>query len=347
MTQAIERSQRQTTLQVEIRSLAPVQSIESAPTAIRGGATEEIDSHTLLLHPGEGSEIAVRLTNPGEQSQCFWVAIESEVTEGIESACQIDALQMGRGAVSEVAGSDITEFSLMIRAASDFFERQDALTRDHPRSQIDYLIQVCVYQLEHNGSRLVGYQSFRVAVRPRTTYLDFLPTVYRDVDFASRFLFIFEQAFDPYVQTLDTLWAYLDPLTAPETLLPFLAHWVAWRIEPEIELALQRRLIRNAVELYRWHGTRQGLRLYLHFYTGLPCDQTHIQIEEVFSSGLTLGDCEFGQNALIGGGRPYHFIVNLHPEAHHPEIDEALVRRVIEREKPPFCTYDLTINQPA
>jgi phage tail-like protein len=344
MTQAIERLQRQTTLQVEIRSLAPVQSIESVPTAIRGGATEDIDLHTLLLHPGEASEIAVRISNPGEQPQRFRVDLE-EMPEGIESACQIDALQLVRGSVG-VAEVETTEFSLMIRATSEFFERQHAITREHPRLQIDYPIQVCVYQLEQSGSRLVSYQSLRVAVRPQTTYLDFLPSVFRDVDFASRFLFIFEQAFDPYVQTLDTLWAYLDPLTAPETLLPFLAHWVAWRIEPEIELSLQRRLIRNAVELYRWHGTRQGLRLYLHFYTGLPCDQTHIRIEEVFSSGLTLGDCQFGQNALIGGGRPYHFIVSLHPEAGHPEIDEALVRRVIEREKPPFCTYDLMINLP-
>lgn len=345
MTQAIDRLQ-QKTLQVEIRSLAPIQMIESAPTSIRGGAIEAIDQNTLLLHPGEYSEVIVRLTNPGEQPQRFRVSLEGETFPGVESACRINSRQMATGSVGEVAGDTSIDFSLLIRVASDFFEQQDTLNRLQPRLQLNYPTQICVYQLEQQGDHLIGYQQLMVSVRPRTTYLDFLPDVYRDVDFVGRFLSIFEQTFDPYVQTLDTLWAYLDPLTTPETLLPFLAHWVGWRLEPEFDLNDQRRLIRNAIELYRWHGTRQGLRLYLHLYTKLPCDQAHIQIEEVFSSGLTFGDCQFGQNALLGGGRPYHFIVSLHPDSDHSPIDEVLVRRVIEREKPPFCTYDLTINQP-
>lgn len=343
MTQAIDRRQRHSTLQVEMRSLNPVQAIESAPTAIRGGAQEEIDRNTLLLHPGEYSEIVVQIINPGEQPQRFSIGLESEINSGIGAVCQIDPQQLALGSIGEVAGYGTTDFSLLIKVEGDFFEQQaiaDRLQLNHP-------MQVCVYQQDQMGSRLIGYQSLMVAVRPRTTYLDFLPSVYREIDFMGRFLAIFEQTFDPYIQTLDTLWAYLDPLTAPETLLPFLAHWVGWTLEPELDLNQQRRLIRNAIELYRWHGTRVGLRLYLHLYTGLPCDSAHIQIEEVFSSGLTFGNCRFGDNALLGGGRPYHFLVKLRPEAGHAAIDEALVRRVIEREKPPFCTYDLTIESPA
>jgi hypothetical protein len=47
---------------------------------------------------------------------------------------------------------------------------------------------------------------------------------------------------------------------------------------------------------------------------------------------------------MLGGGRPYHCVVHLHSD--HPDypINEHLVRTVIEREKPPFCTYDLSIN---
>jgi len=59
-------------------------------------------------------------------------------------------------------------------------------------------------------------------------YAKFLPAIYQELDFVGRFLKIFEQAFEPAVNSLDTLWAYLDPTTAPQGLLPFLAHWVGW-----------------------------------------------------------------------------------------------------------------------
>jgi phage tail-like protein len=84
-------------------------------------------------------------------------------------------------------------------------------------------------------------------------------------------------------------------LTAPEALLPFLAHWVAWPIDRRWDTKQQRRFIRNAVELYRWHGTRQGLRFYLHLYTELPLDEDlpeaekHISIEEIFYAGFCDG----------------------------------------------------------
>jgi phage tail-like protein len=79
---------------------------------------------------------------------------------------------------------------------------------------------------------LAEQEPFPLVVRPDSAYLNFLPSFYQDVDFIGRFLSIFEQGFDPAVQAIDTLWAYLDPLTAPEALLPFLAHWVAWKLDP-------------------------------------------------------------------------------------------------------------------
>jgi hypothetical protein len=50
-----------------------------------------------------------------------------------------------------------------------------------------------------------------------------------------------------------------------------------------------------------------------------------------------------GEDAIIGGGKPYHFQIRLRS---NPEnlIDELLVRRIIDQEKPAFCTYDLWIE---
>jgi phage tail-like protein len=198
---------------------------------------------------------------------------------------------------------------------------------------------VYIYELNNPIFRYPQeYRFFDVFVRPEISYLNFLPAIYGEVDFLGRFLSILEQAFDPTVQTDDTLWAYLDPLTAPESFLPFLAHWVGWELDPRWSIDAQRRLIRNAIELYRWHGTKRGLHTYLHLYTGLP--EERINIQEDFKQGFVLGNNQIGTDSVLGGGRPYHFIVELRPEEPN-QINEQLVREVIEEQKPAFSTYEL------
>lgn len=151
---------------------------------------------------------------------------------------------------------------------------------------------------------------FDLYIRPYTAYMEFLPILYREVDFIGRFMKIFEQAFQPIVDSYNVMWANLDPLTAPQALLPFMAHWVAWQVDSVWDLQQQRRLIRRAVELYRWRGTRKGLRLYLHLYTGLPLDEDlaneadkHISITEPLAKfhyrRCTIRKCSFSRWATI------------------------------------------------
>ena len=113
----------------------------------------------------------------------------------------------------------------------------------------------------------------------------------------------------------------------------------------------QRFLIRHAMQIYRWRGTRRGLRFYLHLATGLPLDEhleaesaKHIGIQEPATQGFVLGSAHIAEDATLGGGQPYHFTVTLRPEVDYP-IDEPMVRQIIEREKPAFCTYDLVIDR--
>ena len=169
------------------------------------------------------------------------------------------------------------------------------------------------------------------------------------MDFIGRLLKIFEQSFEPTVNTLQSLWAYLDPLTAPEALLPFLAQWVGWHNEVTWSVAQQRSLIRRAMEIYRWRGTKRGLQLYLHLYTGLPLtdptrspQQQPIQVNSAIQHGFILGESDLGPTAILGGGRPFHFNVTLRPNAGQ-FLDETLVRSIIDQEKPAVCTYDLEI----
>lgn len=189
-------------------------------------------------------------------------------------------------------------------------------------------------------------------LRPRSLYATFLPAIYGESDFTRRLLAIFEQAFEPTVQTLDAMWAHLDPLTTPQALLPFLAYWVGCPVNQRWSAIKQRQLIRNAMELYRWRGTRRGLRLYLHLYTDLPLEDEianeadkHISITELASGGFVLDNSLLGDGAMLGGGKPYHFSVRLRQQV-PDQVDEDLVRQIINREKPAFCTYDLAIAAP-
>ncbi len=248
---------------------------------------------------------------------------------------------------------DQVKKTFQFQVPHNFFEQQTALTQQQSRLQLNYTAEISLYAviLEPGPPKIVlaGFRPVQLQVRPSCTYTAFLPAIYQSSDVVSRFLAIIEQAFDPTVQTIDNLWAYLDPLTAPEALLPFLARWVAWPLDPRWSIPEQRRLLRRAVELYRWRGTRYGLRLYLHLYTNLPLEddtvpesQKHISVVENHQAGLVIGDVKFVQTPMLGGGRPFHFSVTLRSD--RPQnLDESCLRTIIDQVKPAFCTYSLTV----
>ncbi|WP_375502497.1 phage tail protein [uncultured Nostoc sp.] len=298
-------------------------------------------SNSLVLYPGEPSEMVVKIKNLGTR------LLELH----LESQGNFPAFWCRTHMEGQIIAPGQEIYALLyFRVPENFFESDRSLAADESLV-LDYRSRIDVSYTEINsGQQGLETASFSLHVRPRSLYLDFLPSIYREADFIGRFLHIFEQAFEPTVEILDSLSAYLDPLTAPVALLPFLAYWVGWPIDSRWSVMRQRYLIGQALELYRWRGTRRGLRLYLHLYTDLPLDehlpedQKHISIEEIFSEGFVLGGTRLGEDSLLGGGRPYHFIVHLRLDP-GKQVDPNLVREVIEREKPAFCTYDLFIEQ--
>lgn len=324
--------------------LTPMQLSEVAPTAgsdVVGSmatATATVDCN-VLLHPGEPSEMVVQLENLGRNTLQLDLQVEGDFPS---EWCRIG--MEGR----QLLPGQKMEALLYFQPPTNFFED------NHLEAEaliLDYQSRLYVYSIpDSSDKRLLETAAFNIYVRPHSLYLDFLPALYREVDFIGRFLKIFEQAFEPAVQSLDVLWAHLDPLTAPQGLLPFLAHWVAWPVDPRWTVQKQRRLIRQAMEIYRWRGTRRGLRYYLHLYTDLPLDEEvlnetekHIGIEEVFGNGFVLSTTRIGEDAIVGGGRPFHFSITLRPDS-GMQIDERLIRHIIEQEKPAFCTYELYIE---
>lgn len=316
-------------------------------------------SDGLVVYPGEPSEIVLQVRNLLEQKSL-------SLNLKIEGNFPPEWCQLGTEG-QEIPPKAQMDAVLYFQIPETFFEDQQAIQPSHQQQlQLKYHVLVTVNASDGNNIA-IEQNEFNLYIRPRSLYLDFLPNLYREadrdeslqqrsyeVDFIGRFLKIFEQAFEPAVHSLDAMWANLDPLTAPQAMLPFLAHWVGWKLEPGWDLVGQRRLIRQAIELYRWRGTRKGLRLYLHWYTGLPLEeaitdelQKHISITEPFGSGFILNDAVLGDSTVLSGGKSFHFHVHLRVDANHPadRINETVLHKVIEQEKPAFCTYTLTIEQ--
>lgn len=311
----------------------------------------------LVVYPGEPSEIVLQIKN---------LQLEQPLKVSLKVAGNFPSnwCQIGIEGQEISAGAQM-DAVLYFHVPENFFEDQQFIDSEK-RLQLDYHVIVTVASLASDAK--IEQTEFNLYVRPRSLYLNFLPNLYREadrdqsftrpsteIDLIGRFLKIFEQAFEPAVHSLDAMWANLDPLTAPEAMLPFLAHWVGWKIEPSWELAPQRRLIRQAVELYRWRGTRRGLRLYLHAYTGLPLDdllpnesQKHISITESFGDSFILGDA-FIEKSILGNGKSYHFNIRLRVDEEYPieRLNESTLHQIIQQAKPAFCTYNLTIEKTA
>ncbi|MBD2449735.1 phage tail protein [Nostoc sp. FACHB-152] len=308
-----------------------------------GIATESITQKSLLVHPGESSEIVVQVKNLAQRNLRLTLKVEGDFPS---EWCQVVTED------NKIAPGAQMDAVLYFSIPANYFEDQQAINPENKdRLVLNFRSRVYVYIDPGTEKEQIEEEEFNLYIRPHSRYINFLPIIYREVDFIGRFIKIFEETVEPLIESFNVMWANLDSLTAPQALLPFLAHWVAWPLDPVWDIAQQRRLIRRAIELYRWRGTRKGLRLYLHLYTGLPLDEhiaqesnKHISITEPFSRGFILDSAKLGEDAVLGGGQPYHFNIRLRSD-NYKNIDEILVRQIIEQEKPAFSTYNLFVEK--
>jgi phage tail-like protein len=360
--------------------ISPMQiSATTSPRGSRMLGSEAVEGSQpqseIVVYPGELCRVALEIKNWESQPQQFTLKLEGtfplewcQVQTDVKSAPQFGTAPEPNSVVQtsgaarkaqsdrvtlEVAAKKSKHADLWFLVPNHFFEGQDVFEGSKEK-QIDFRGCLSIYANQNpsqgSSSEPLQESNFELNIRPRSNYTAFLPIVYQEVDYIQRFIKIFEQAFEPVVNSYISMWAHLDPLTAPQALLPFLAHWVDWSIDGQLDLTHQRRLIRRAVEIYRCRGTRKGLRFYLHLYTGLPLDEhidreedKSISITEPFSQGCLFGLAYVGEDAIIGGGKAYHFDVRLRTQP-DSSIDEQLVRRIIEQEKPAFCSYSLRIE---
>jgi phage tail-like protein len=114
---------------------------------------------------------------------------------------------------------------------------------------------------------------------PKVSYLEYLPSVYREdpanSNFLDRFLAIFESLFFEIDFTIDHLGRWFDAAGTPPEFLEWLGSWLAAdqgrgesTARKKVSEAKQREFISRAVSMYRERGTRKGLEDLIFLYTG-------------------------------------------------------------------------------
>ncbi|MDQ1255022.1 MAG: hypothetical protein QG646_4301 [Euryarchaeota archaeon] len=218
---------------------------------------------------------------------------------------------------------------------------------------------------------------------PKVSYLDYLPSVYREDpanrEFLDRFLAIFESLFFEIDFKIDHLSRWFDAAGTPPEFLEWLGSWVGADQErgessarKKVLEAKQREFISKAVSIYRERGTRQGLENLIFFYTGKkPIIIENLPVsykEEKPWDKNREKDCNPERREFLffpperkekspagkGAGRKE---VSLHEalfgedkfsfvvlfKEKLKEADMELVRSIIEEEKPAHTTYKIKV----
>jgi phage tail-like protein len=149
-----------------------------------------------------------------------------------------------------------------------------------------------LFSSDEPGAVSVANRRVRPAAKPNgggamSGYLPYLPVIFHESDFLSRFLQIFETVWEPLEQRQDHIDMYFSPRTCPASWLPWFASWFGLAIEPHMPEERARALLAETIEIYRWRGTRYGLARMIEVCTGVRPDITENPSEpNVFRVGV-------------------------------------------------------------
>ncbi len=109
----------------------------------------------------------------------------------------------------------------------------------------------------------------------KRSILRFLPSIYQqpssenDPGYLRRFLYIFQHIQESVLANVERAQRNFNVLEADPDVLPWLAQWVAFPMDPDWSPERRRKMLRSVAELYKIRGTKQALVRMLDVFTGV------------------------------------------------------------------------------
>lgn len=179
---------------------------------------------------------------------------------------------------------------------------------------------------------------FPVVKKLRVFYADvdylqqYLPEFYQDdpagKDFLQRYLTIFELTLQKLENEIDDTPELVDAKVTPSEFLPWLSTWVGTVKDENWPEDKWREFLSQAALLYRYRGTKKELEEIIKIYTG------KYPVAVVERALLKTGSPEFQAMLDALFGDKYSFCVLLWPRQLKTEVDQKVIKRVIDSEKP-------------
>lgn len=151
---------------------------------------------------------------------------------------------------------------------------------------------------------------------PRISYLRYLPAVYQENEISREFLERFMSLFETFMwkkeEQIDDISSYFDADSTPREFLDWLATWTSTVFDESWSESKKRTFLKNAVNLYKKRGTREGLEELIKIYTGNePLIVENWQLYGKDTNCQSRLKCEKSQSLkeLLGKQAPYHFCV--------------------------------------
>jgi phage tail-like protein len=181
---------------------------------------------------------------------------------------------------------------------------------------------------------------------PRESLISYLPAIYQEQQDESRFLERFLALFGAYFQEMeekiDRISKYFDPNAMHGQYLTWLGTWLAVNEDESWGEEKLRQLIKQAPELYKLRGTRQGLVRMLQIYTGAEA-----YIIEYFQMKQMQEKSELRELlSRLYGDNPYCFCVMLPQDCVQTDKQRLIIESIINDQKPAFTEGKLTLLQP-